>query len=74
LSDFGFRSGTTAFAADVICVNTTVIAEGCVGATGAIGVTGPGDTDTDTDVPEPGTLALLGLGLIGIGALRRRKG
>jgi hypothetical protein len=30
----------------------------------------PGGTTT---VPEPGTLTLLGLGLVGVGALRRRR-
>ena len=39
---------------------------------------GPGgdpetDPDPTTDIPEPGTLALFGLGLVGLGIARRRK-
>jgi hypothetical protein len=54
------------FAIDVI---------GAGGATGAIDASGPPTVVPPQEIPEPGVLALLGMGLFGLGAtaLRRRK-
>jgi len=51
----------------------------CVNSVGAInGISGPNvmfltDANSSATVPEPATVALLGLGLIGLGMTRRRK-
>ncbi|MBW7924398.1 MAG: PEP-CTERM sorting domain-containing protein [Burkholderiaceae bacterium] len=68
-SDFGVENDAGAsFAADVICRSGR-----CNGATGAVGVTGPGEETGNLVVPEPATAALLGLGLLSVAAARRRR-
>jgi hypothetical protein len=63
LYTFNTLTGAGTFVANTICAG--------VACSGWEGLAAP--TSIGTPVPEPGTLALLGLGLAGLGLSRRRK-